>query len=51
MTTRLYLVRHGATQLTAEDRFSGQVGVDLSEEGRRQVQHLAVRLADDKVTA
>ncbi|MGQ0601724.1 MAG: histidine phosphatase family protein, partial [Anaerolineales bacterium] len=42
---------HGATQLTAEDRFSGQVGVDLSEEGRRQVQHLAVRLADDKVTA
>src|SRR5439155_24422044 len=26
MATRLYLVRHGATQLTAEDRFSG-VGV------------------------
>ncbi len=23
MTTRLFLIRHGATQLTAEDRFSG----------------------------
>ena len=34
--TRLYLVRHGATQLTAEDRFSGAVGVDLSDEGRRR---------------
>ena len=33
-TTRLYLVRHGATQLTAEDRFAGAVGVDLSDEGR-----------------
>ena len=35
--TRLFLVRHGATQLTAEDRFSGSVGVDLSDEGRAQV--------------
>jgi hypothetical protein len=33
----LYLVRHGATQLTAEDRFSGAVGVELSDEGRHQV--------------
>lgn len=51
MTTRLYLVRHGATQLTAENRFSGAVGVDLSDEGRGQVQHLAARLADDKLAA
>ncbi len=51
MTTRLYLVRHGATQLTAEDRFAGDVGVDLSDEGRRQAAHLAARLADDQVTA
>jgi broad specificity phosphatase PhoE len=43
--TRLYLVRHGATQLTAEDRFSGSVGVDLSDEGRAQVRRLAERLA------
>lgn len=51
MTTRLYLVRHGATPLTAEDRFSGQVGVDLSDSGRDQVRRLAARLADDHVTA
>jgi probable phosphoglycerate mutase len=51
MTTRLYLVRHGATQLTAEDRFSGHVGVDLSAEGRAQVEHLATRLADDQIAA
>ncbi len=51
MTTRLYLVRHGATQLTAEDRFSGSVGVDLSDEGRAQAQQLATRLADDRLAA
>jgi probable phosphoglycerate mutase len=45
--TRLYLVRHGATQLTAEDRFSGAVGVDLSDEGRAQVRALARRLAEE----
>lgn len=46
MATRLYLVRHGATQLTAEDRFAGAAGVDLSDEGRWQVRRLAERLAD-----
>ena len=51
MTTRLYLVRHGATPLTAEDKFSGAENVFLSEEGREQVQHLAVRLADKKISA
>src|SRR5262245_56997022 len=51
MTTRLYLVRHGATQLTAEDRFSGAANVYLSEEGRDQVEHLASRLADDNISA
>jgi probable phosphoglycerate mutase len=51
MATRLYLVRHGATHLTAEDRFSGSVGVDLSDEGRHQVRRLAERLAHDGVTA
>ena len=45
MTTRLYLVRHGATHLTTEDRFSGSIGVDLSDEGRAQ----ARRLAEDLV--
>ncbi len=51
MTTRLYLVRHGATQLTAEDRFSGSVGVDLSDEGRAQAQCLATRLAEHEIGA
>jgi broad specificity phosphatase PhoE len=51
MTTRIYLVRHGATQLTAEDRFSGDIGVDLSDEGRWQVGKLADRLAKDSVRA
>lgn len=51
MTTRLYLVRHGATQLSAENRFSGAVGVDLSDEGRAQAERLAMRLADDHLNA
>lgn len=49
--TRLLLVRHGATQLTAEDRFSGSIGVDLSDEGRAQVGLLANRLAEMKIAA
>ena len=51
MTTRLYLVRHGATELSAEDRFAGATDVALSEEGRSQAEHLALRLADDKIAA
>jgi broad specificity phosphatase PhoE len=49
--TRLFLVRHGATRLTSESRFSGDVGVDLSDEGRSQVRHLAERLADQRIHA
>jgi len=49
--TRLYLVRHGATQLTAEDRFSGAVGVELSEEGRQQAARLGERLRNEGMTA
>jgi probable phosphoglycerate mutase len=49
--TRLFLVRHGATQLTAEDRFSGSVGVDLSPEGRGQATCLADRLAQETIAA
>ncbi|HYM82334.1 MAG TPA: histidine phosphatase family protein [Candidatus Limnocylindria bacterium] len=50
MATRLYLVRHGATSRTAEDRFSGATGVDLSDQGRRQVRSLAERLAGVRIT-
>jgi probable phosphoglycerate mutase len=51
MPTRLFLVRHGATSATAENRFSGSLDVDLSDEGRAQVERLAARLADDKIRA
>ena len=51
MPTRLYLVRHGATQLTAENRFSGMTGVELSDEGRAQAARLAERLAGDPIAA
>jgi broad specificity phosphatase PhoE len=49
--TRMLLVRHGATGLTAEDRFSGAEGVDLSEEGRAQARALAERLTCEKLAA
>jgi probable phosphoglycerate mutase len=49
--TRLYLVRHGATNLTAENRFSGAIGVDLSEEGRFQVERLSQRLRAEGIKA
>ena len=51
MTTRIYLIRHGATILSAEDRFAGATDVDLSDEGRRQAEALALRLSDDRITA
>jgi probable phosphoglycerate mutase len=51
MTTRIYLIRHGATILSAEDRFAGATDVDLSDEGRRQAEALALRLSDDHITA
>src|SRR5512135_2054040 len=51
MTTRLFLIRHGATVLTAEDRFAGSTDVELSDIGRQQAECLARRLADDHITA
>jgi len=49
--TRMLLVRHGATPRTAEDRFSGDQGVELSDEGRAQVEALAQRLAPVAIDA
>lgn len=51
MTTRVYLVRHGATALAAEDRFAGATDVDLSEEGHAQASRLGERLGAAPVTA
>lgn len=49
--TRIFLIRHGATMLSAEDRFAGATDVDLSDEGRGQVSRLADRLATVPVAA
>src|SRR6476660_6854819 len=51
MHTRIFLVRHGATVLTAEDRFAGATNVQLSDEGREQVRRLATRLQGENITA
>lgn len=46
MTTRIFLIRHGATALTEESRFAGASSdVPLSETGREQARQLAARLA------
>ena len=51
MTTRLLLIRHGATTLSAEDRFAGATDVDLSDEGRLQAKRLGERLAARPIVA
>jgi broad specificity phosphatase PhoE len=50
-TTRLLLVRHGATVLSAEDRFAGSSDVELSDEGRRQADALGRRLEGEGLVA
>ena len=50
-TTRIFLVRHGATVLSAEDRFAGSTDVELSDEGRAQAARLAERLAAEEIAA
>jgi broad specificity phosphatase PhoE len=48
---RVFLVRHGSTVLSAEDRFAGVTDVELSEEGREQARRLAERLSGEKIAA
>jgi len=50
-STRVFLVRHGATTLSAEDRFAGSIDVPLSDEGREQVRGLAQRLSAEDIAA
>jgi probable phosphoglycerate mutase len=49
--TRVFLVRHGATVLSAEDRFAGATNVPLSDEGRQQAERLAARLQKEPIAA
>ena len=51
MTTRVYLIRHGSTELSAEDRFAGAIDVKLSDEGRNQARLLGERLSGEAITA
>lgn len=46
-----YLVRHGETEWTREERIQGHTDVDLSDLGRRQVHMLAKRLAGCRFSA
>lgn len=51
MATRIFLIRHGATELSAEDRFAGEVDVALSDIGRDQARRLAKRLSTERIAA
>jgi broad specificity phosphatase PhoE len=51
MATRIFLVRHGATTLSAEDKFAGATDVPLSDDGERQARALGDRLAAHKLAA
>jgi broad specificity phosphatase PhoE len=50
-STRVFMVRHGATILSAEDRFAGATDVPLSDEGREQTRRLAERLSRERIAA
>ena len=51
MSTRVFLVRHGATPLVAEDRFAGETDVALSDLGREQARRVGQRLAPVPLSA
>src|SRR5262245_16839293 len=51
MTTRIFLVRHGETTLSAEDRFAGSTDVPLGPMGWLQAERLADRLALTPIAA
>jgi probable phosphoglycerate mutase len=51
VTTRVFLIRHGATELSVEDRFAGAIDVLLSDLGRDQARCLGQRLAGEPIAA
>lgn len=51
MDTRVLLVRHGSTELSAEDRFAGATNVQLSDGGRSQAVGLSRRLREVPIHA
>lgn len=49
MTTKLFLVRHGETIWNKELKYQGHTDTPLSEEGLRQAELVAARLAGEKI--
>jgi probable phosphoglycerate mutase len=49
--TKIFLIRHGATVLSKEDRFAGSLDVALSDDGVAQATALGERLKDQKIAA
>ncbi|MES2122654.1 MAG: histidine phosphatase family protein [Chlamydiota bacterium] len=47
----LYIVHHGDTEYTAEGRLQGWIDPSLSDEGREQMQELAMKLSTVKIDA
>ncbi len=47
--SRLFLVRHGSTELNSARRFQGHSDVELSATGHKQVERLRDRLAAEKI--
>jgi broad specificity phosphatase PhoE len=50
VTTRVFLIRHGTTELSTEDRFAGAVDVLLSDAGRDQARRLGRRLVSENIS-
>lgn len=48
---RLILVRHGQTEWNRESRILGHTDIELNEEGRKQVERLALALKEERVAA
>ena len=51
MTTKIFLVRHGATKWNLEKRAQGHADIDLNEEGHRQAAAVATELARTELGA
>lgn len=49
--TKVFIVRHGATDWNTLKRAQGHADIDLNDEGRRQSQQTARQLADESITA